>query len=134
MEKQNKIILGFAAILCVGIVIYAVVNNNKNSSIGAGAKFGLYDQFAQCLTSKGATMYGAAWCSHCKEQKAAFGDSFKYINYVECPDNTKLCIDKGIQGFPTWLIGTSTKLEGFDSHTMKALSDATGCPLPQYNL
>jgi len=132
MSKQNKIIIGCAVVLSIAIIIVAIVNNPKNNVVNG--KPGLYDQFAQCLTDKGAVMYGAAWCSHCKEQKAAFGDSFKLIKYVECPDNTQLCIDRGIQGFPTWLIGTSTKIEGFDSKTMKTLSDATGCLLPQYNL
>lgn len=62
------------------------------------------DAFAKCLTEKGWTMYGAEWCSHCKAQKALFGDSFQYIKYVECPDNTELCVAEGINGYPTWKI------------------------------
>ncbi len=129
MNRQNKIIIGSAVIISLIIIIFAVVSiNNKNKIPG------LYDNFAQCLTDKGAIMYGAEWCAHCKEQKEIFGDSFRLIKYVECPDNTQLCIDRGIQGYPTWLIGTSTKLEGFDKKTtMKELSDATGCPLPDIN-
>jgi hypothetical protein len=130
MTKGNKIIIGFAVVLSVIIIVFAIVNANKNNA-SENNKVGLYNTFAQCLTDKGAVMYGAAWCAHCKEQKAAFGESFNIIKYVECPDNTQLCIDKGIQGYPTWLIGTSTKLEGFDKNkTMKELSDVTGCPLP----
>lgn len=34
------------------------------------------DDFAKCLTEKGAKMYGTSWCGHCKNQKALFGDSF----------------------------------------------------------
>ena len=130
MTRGNKIIIGCAIVLSMAIIIFGIVNtSNKNNT--SGNKAGLYDTFAQCLTDKGAVMYGAEWCAHCKEQKAVFGDSFRLIKYVECPDNTQFCIDKGVQGYPTWLIGTSTKLEGFDeSKTMKELSDATGCPLP----
>jgi hypothetical protein len=118
MTKVNKIIIGGAIILAIAVVALAIFNNNKNSS-STSSKIGLYDAFAQCLTDKGAVMYGAEWCSHCKAQKAAFGDSFRLIKYVECPDNTQSCIDK---------------LEGFDDNkTMKQLSDATGCPLPQAN-
>jgi hypothetical protein len=62
------------------------------------------DAFAKCLTEKGWTMYGAEWCGHCKDQKALFGDSFQYIKYVECPNNTQLCLDKGINGYPTWRV------------------------------
>lgn len=123
--KQILIIVGFFLIVFVLILIFS----NKNASNGDGKN---YDLFAQCLTEKGAVMYGAEWCAHCKEQKAVFGDSFKYINYVECPENTKLCIEKGIEGYPTWLFGSSTKkVEGFDKNkTMQELSDATSCVLP----
>ncbi len=129
ITKENKIIIGIAVVLSIAIIVFAIINvSGKNKP----SEPGLFDTFAQCITDKGAVMYGADWCPHCKDQKAAFGDSFRLIKYVECPDNTQLCIDKGIQGYPTWLIGTSTKIEGFDkSRTMKDLSEATGCPLPQ---
>lgn len=127
MSKENKIIIGSAVVLSIAVIIFAYINANGKSKVPS-----LYDTFAQCLTDKGAIMYGAKWCSHCKEQKAAFGDSFKFIKYIECPDNTQLCIDKGVQVFPTWLIGTSTKLEGFDKNkTMQELSDITGCLLSE---
>ena len=125
MTQGNKIIIGFTTVLSLAIIIFAIINNNKKITPG------LYDEFAQCIAYKGAVMFGAEWCAHCKEQKAAFGDSFRYVNYVECPENIQFCLDKGIQGYPTWLIGTSTKLEGFDKNsTMQEISDATGCALP----
>ena len=123
--KQILIIVGFFLIVFVLIFIFAGKEaSNKNTKN--------YDVFAQCLTERGAVMYGAESCSHCKEQKEILGSSFKYIKYVECPENTKLCLDKGIEGYPTWLFGTSTKkVEGFDKNTtMQELSDATGCILP----
>lgn len=61
------------------------------------------DAFSQCIAAKKLTMYGAAWCSHCKREKANFGSSFQYIPYVECPENTQLCLDKGVDGYPTWI-------------------------------
>lgn len=129
MSKGNKIIISCAAAISLAVIVYAVVSNTKKIESNTPGK---YDNFAQCLTDMGAVMYGAVWCSHCIEQKAEFGDSFKYVKYIECPDNTQFCIDKGIQGFPTWLIGTSTKLEGYEKNkTMQELSDATGCTLPQ---
>jgi len=128
ISTENKIIIGSAIAVSLFVIIFAIANNNDSKNKVPD----LYDKFAQCLTDNGAVMYGAEWCAHCKEQKAVFGDSFRLINYVECPDNTQLCIDNGIQGYPTWLIGTSTILEGFDKNkTMQELSDATGCPLPQ---
>lgn len=87
--------------------------------------------FAQCLATKKVTMYGAYWCSHCQNQKALFGDAFKYVPYVECTENEKLCTSKGVQGFPTWIVtdekGVETKLEG--EQTFDDLSRASGCPV-----
>src|ERR1041385_8352379 len=42
------------------------------------------DSFAQCVSAKGARMYGAWWCPHCADQKELFGFAFQYVNYVEC--------------------------------------------------
>lgn len=87
-----------------------------------------YTAFAQCLASKNVTMYGAAWCSHCQNQKKLFGDAFKYVPYVECPENTKLCLDKGINGYPTWLASDSGRFEG--EQTLENLSQISNCSLP----
>ncbi len=124
--KQIAIIVGFFAIIFVLIFVFS----DRSSSNITNNK---YDIFARCLTEKGAVMYGAEACSHCKDQKQTLGGSFKYIKYVECSKDTKLCLDKGVEAFPTWLFGTSTKkVVGFDKNTtMKELSDATGCVLPQ---
>ena len=135
MTKENKIIMVCAAILVLFVLIFAVVRNNSIGVIQTGAKEpnriegfdgektmeelssltmcilpkdNNYDSFAKCLTEKGAVMYGAKWCAHCIEQKDVFGDSFKYINYVECPDNINICLAAGINGYPTWIISSST--------------------------
>ena len=40
---------------------------------------------AKHLSAKGARMYGAYWCSHCFDQKSAFGSkAVEDIDYVEC--------------------------------------------------
>ena len=94
---------------------------------------GKYNDFAQCLTEKNATMYGAWWCPHCKDQKDAFGASWQYINYIECstPDgNAQLpvCTNAGINGYPTWVFGDGTRKGGFV--TLKELAFAGNCTLP----
>ena len=68
------------------------------------SKPGKYDTFAQCLTENDVVMYGTSWCSHCKNQKALFGKSFEYVNYVDCDYNKEECIKNGVQGYPTWKI------------------------------
>ena len=65
---------------------------------------------AEHLTASGAVMYSAYWCPHCHEQKELFGkEATEQLKVVECaPDGqnsqTKLCQQKGIEGFPTWEI------------------------------
>jgi len=85
-----------------------------------------YSEFARCLSEKGAVMYGTYWCSHCKAQKADFGDAFQYINYLECTEQNEACIEKGIEGFPTWIID-GRKYPG--RQPLSRLSQLTGCEL-----
>lgn len=93
------------------------------------------DKFAQCLSQKGATMYGAYWCPHCKDQKDEFGDSFKYIQYVECSVpgqpismQTEACKARDIKQYPTWTFGDGTRIDGIES--MQQLAERTGCQVP----
>ena len=72
-----------------------------------------HDALAQCLTQNNLTMYGAYWCPHCMEQKQLFGNSFRYVNYVECAIagqegvQTQICQRMDIKGYPTWIKGTN---------------------------
>ncbi|GIU68879.1 MAG: hypothetical protein KatS3mg002_0115 [Candidatus Woesearchaeota archaeon] len=90
------------------------------------------DDFAKCLTEKGAKMYGAYWCPHCNNQKEMFGDSVKYITYVECAVEgqpqvqTPECIAERIAGYPTWIIN-GERYPG--EQTLQTLSKLTGCKL-----
>lgn len=84
------------------------------------------DAFTQCLTEKEVVMYGTEWCSHCKNQKAAFGDSFKYVNYVDCDQSMEECIKAGVKGYPTWKIN-GKNYPGEQS--LYKLSSLSGCEL-----
>ena len=67
-------------------------------------------KLARHLKASGARMYGAYWCSHCFDQKQAFGaDANRFLQYVECAadgygSERPLCRAKGIKGYPTWEI------------------------------
>ena len=87
-----------------------------------------YDLFAQCLAEKKLTMYGAYWCSHCQNEKKVFGDSFKYVPYVECTQETQKCIDAGIQSYPTWITSNGQKYTG--EQGLLGLSKISSCSLP----
>lgn len=94
-----------------------------------------YDDFAKCLASKGVKMYGAFWCSHCQNQKAAFGSSFQYIDYTECTVDgsaksfSQTCQEAGIKGYPTWKFPNGIIKEG--EVPFSDLANLSGCQLPQ---
>lgn len=117
---MNKVPIAIVALVLAGCLAYILWPR--------GGTTANLDAFAQCLADKGAVMYGAEWCPHCKDQKKLFGGSWKLVPYVECPENTSLCLAKGIEGYPTWLISTSTRLVGTQS--LEELGKAASCPLP----
>lgn len=81
-------------------------------------------EFASCITEKGAVFYGAEWCSHCREQKAIFGETFEKINYVDCEKSPALCQLAEITAYPTWIINGEKHL---GAKSPQALAALTGC-------
>jgi hypothetical protein len=119
---MKKIIISIAAILILLI------------QIGCAEEDHTYDEFAKCLTGKGAKMYGAYWCHNCQNQKAMFKDSFSLIKYIECDPNGEnsqylLCTQKGISGVPLWEFSDGASMEG--TQKLETLSEKTGCVLPK---
>jgi len=94
---------------------------SASSTAGVGPEFDL----ARCLTDKKVVMYGASWCSHCADQKASFGQAWPLVTYVECTTNTKLCLAKKVEGYPSWIKDDGSKLEGFTE--LKELATWAGC-------
>ncbi len=107
--KSVKKVAVYAVILLVLFALFSAYFKGQEVRLET-------NDFAQCLTSKGAVMYGSYVCSHCLDQKNLFGESFSYIQYVECHPNgpnpqTELCDQKEIMYTPTWTLevnGTET--------------------------
>ncbi len=83
--------------------------------------------FAQCLTDKGWAMYGMDSCPHCVDQKQAFGNAWRYIEYVECRQEPQRCNQADVQVTPTWVGGEGQRVRGFQP--LSELSQLSGCPL-----
>jgi hypothetical protein len=87
------------------------------------------DHFAQCLSGKGAVMYGLYWCPHCEDQKEMFGPSFRNVRYVECgtPDHHEQpeCAEDGLKDFPTWKFADGERHVG--GMALQELAVKTGC-------
>jgi len=63
-------------------------------------------QIASCLTDTGWQFMGTERCSHCKDQKARFGDAMLLVPYVDCDKNKAACTDAGVSVYPTRLSPT----------------------------
>jgi glutaredoxin len=118
MKKKNIKTWIIAAVIAAAVIALSVDWGTKQN----------LDEFAQCLTDNGAVMYGTYWCTYCKAQKADFGESFEFIDYVECTEEKEECIEKEIDGFPTWIID-GENYQG--KQPLQKLSELTGCELPE---
>ena len=84
---------------------------------------------AKYLKDKGVVKYSAYWCPNCLNQSELFGkQAYKELNVVECARDGKnsqmqLCIDKKIEGFPSWEINGKIII---GVQTLKELSELTG--------
>ena len=61
------------------------------------------------MTEKGVKMYGSYRCGVCTKTAGMFGDSFQYIDEVECHPQgenpqTELCLEKKLETTPTWML------------------------------
>ena len=125
-QLRNIMVIIVVALVVVGGIAYFLWSQDNGP--------GKLDQFAQCLSSSGVKFYGAFWCSHCQNQKALFGNSKKYLPYVECSTldakgQTQACIDKKIPSYPTWEFTDGSRLSG--EIPLSQLAEKTSCELPK---
>ena len=84
---------------------------------------------AKYLKDKGVVKYSAYWCPNCLNQGELFGkQAYKELKVVECAQDgknsqTNLCIDKKIEGFPSWEINGKIFL---GVQTLQELSELSG--------
>jgi hypothetical protein len=120
--KNIFIVAGLILLIVLIIVILDLIFSAKKP------KAGLYDDFAKCLADKKITMYGSVSCPWCQKEKSNFGESFKYVPYVECSIEPQKCLAMNIESIPTWVFPDGQRLVGYQS--LEKLSQASGCPLP----
>ena len=135
MEKRVKIITSIFVLVGLVFAFYFITKaitaytgyNIAENIITEKQKI----ELAKCLGEKNVKMYGAYWCSHCNNQKAMFGDLFKHVIYVECDRNAQnsqreLCLEKGIEGYPTWEINNQFYAGEI---SFEKLAELSGCKI-----
>jgi hypothetical protein len=110
-SKKVWMISSLIAVLIVAGVGFSFVGANKP---------GDFDGFAQCLTDKGAVMYGASFCQYSHAQKSMFGKSEKHLDIRDFGE------DSNIKVTPTWVINGNyyENVQTFDR-----LAKLSGCSL-----
>ncbi len=121
MKHKLKIIFGSLVIVLIFVFLFLIFLSRDETKADL-------NNFARCLADKGVIMYGAEWCSHCQAQKQLFGQSFKRVNYVECPQDPKRCLEAGIDAYPTWIMADGQRLVG--EQKLEDLSRISGCSIP----
>ena len=114
--KDNKkiiliSIISVVFVLIVGGIGWGYLNTLKPAAL---------DGFAQCLTDKGAIMYGATSCQYSHAQQGMFGNSKKYLDIRDFTE------DPNVRTTPTWLINGEyyPNVQTFDR-----LASLTGCEI-----
>jgi len=114
MEKYDKLkieenIKFFIIIFIIGILVFG----------GIYAFLQISEEFkpanisiktAECIGNK-SVLFISPYCPHCIKQKKMFKEKIKYINIVDCTNNSAYCIEMTVRGVPTWIIN-NTKYEG----------------------
>ena len=129
-RKQRK---RFLFILTGFILLPSVVNSEhfepKKELIITTESTKQSIDLAKHLTEQGVVKYSAYWCPNCLYQSELFGkQAYEELNVVECArdgknSQTQLCIDKKIEGFPSWEINGKIII---GAKTLKDLSELTG--------
>jgi len=119
-ERNKKIFNYSIAVVIVAAIVYGVYVANVKA-------VGEHDNLANCLTSKGVVMYGTEWCPHCQEQKRRFGESFKFITFINCDLQPAVCNASKVEGYPTWTFPRGDPVSG--EQTLESLASRMDCPL-----
>ena len=114
--KNYKKILIVSSISVVFILIFVGIGFSYINTL----KPALLDDFAKCLSEKGAIMYGATFCQYTGAQKGMFGNSIRFI------DSRDFTEDPNIKITPTWLINGKYYE---NVQTFNRLADLTGCKI-----
>jgi len=122
---KKNIIISVAIISFLGSLSFILIKNREKP-------LSELDTFAMCLADQGVIMYGSKYCHWCQQQKADFGDAWRFIEYVECTEEKERCEKEGISGVPVWTLADGKQLLGYQE--LERLSEETGCGLPEIRI
>jgi len=126
---MKRLLISLLAFLTLPNVVHGSHFTNQKELIVTSESTKESIELAKYLNDNGVVKYSAYWCPNCLIQSELFGQqAYKELNVVECArdgknSQTQLCIDKEIQGFPSWEINGKIILGVL---TLKELSTLSG--------
>ena len=126
---MKRLLIPLFAVLAIPNAVHCSHLHNQKELIVTSESTKESIEFAKYLKDNGVVKYSAYWCPNCLYQSELFGkQAYKELNVVECAKDgknsqTQLCIDKKIQGFPSWEINGNLILGVL---TLNELSKLTG--------
>ncbi len=112
MRRKIAGLISILVIIAVVLLAIFLINNKKPETP---------DEIAKCI-GRNSVLYTQLGCHACESQKNLFGESYQYLNKIDCWFEGDKCSD--IQKTPTWLI-KGEKYEGVQS--IDKLKELTGC-------
>ena len=107
---MKRLLISLIALLALPNFVHSTHLYNQKELIVISDSSKESIELAKFLKYNGIVKYSAYWCPNCLNQGELFGkQAYKELNVVECArdgknSQTQLCIDKNIQGFPSWEI------------------------------
>ena len=102
MNKSSAITL-IVIIAVIIFAVYLIVQDTGSAN----------EELVKCIGER-SELYIQLGCHACETQEKMFGDSYKFLNVVDCWDERDKCIEKGIEATPTWIIN-GEKFRGVQS-------------------
>jgi len=126
---MKSLLISLLAVFALPTNLYSSHLNNQKELIVTSESTKESVAFAKFLKDNDVVKYSAYWCPNCRNQGELFGkQAYQELNVVECArdgknSQTQLCVDKKIQGFPSWEINGNIII---GVQTLEELSELTG--------
>ena len=92
MKKRNSSIITIIIVIALVVGILLIKNSPTNTTT---------EEIAKCIGEE-STIYTQLGCHACENQKQMFGESYQYLNIVDCWYEEDKCGE--IDETPTWRI------------------------------
>jgi hypothetical protein len=118
-RKALNIIVTGAIIIAVALIAFFAIKGKTTGNVAL-------DENVAKWIGEHSVVYVQAGCHACVAQEQLFGDSWKYINAVDCiasESEKQACVTEEIAATPTWIIN-GQKYVGVQ--TIDALKELTG--------